>query len=268
MVMDSKAVSALLRRMRETQPLVHQITNWVTIGDCATITRAFGALPVMAHAREEASDMAGIASALVLNIGTLTPELVEAMVLAARRANERNIPVVLDAVGAGATPLRNAKAAEILDSVHIDIVKGNISEIARLAGEEVTTRGVEATEVAFQAADAARNLARLRNTVAVVTGAVDTVSDGNRVFRIANGHPLMGVVVGTGCMAAPIIAAFASVENDFAQAAAAALACYGIAGELAAMRSQGPGSFKGNFFDAAYTLDESSVERMARIDEL
>lgn len=265
--MDAQVVATQFEQMRTVQPLVHQITNWVTIGDCASITRSFGALPVMAHAREEAADMAGIASAVVLNIGTLTPEIVEAMKLAAIRANERGIPVVLDAVGVGATPLRDQKAAELLGTARIDIIKGNISEIARLAGEDVVTRGVEATDVAVQAATVAKRLASARNAVAVVTGAVDTVSDGETVYHIHNGDPLMGAVVGTGCMAAPIIGAFAASGDDLAQSAAAALACYGIAGELAAAKSEGPGSFKGAFFDAAYSLTSETVAKKVRIDE-
>ncbi|MFC1485487.1 hydroxyethylthiazole kinase [Candidatus Latescibacterota bacterium] len=266
--MDGKTVSELLTRVRREKPLVHQITNWVTIGDCASVTRAFGALPVMAHAQEEAADMAGIASALVLNIGTLTPGLVEAMILAARRANDRGIPVVLDAVGVGATPLRNDKAAQLLDTVRIDIVKGNISEVARLAGEDVRTHGVEATDVALHAGEVAKTLAITRKVTVVITGVADMVSDGVRTFRVKNGHALMSAVVGTGCMAAAVIGAFAAVEPDHATAAAAAVAAYGIAGECAAARSEGPGSYKVHFFDEAYRLDSETIERMALIVEI
>ncbi len=266
--MDGAAVAKLLARVRAEKPLIHQITNWVTIGECAAMTRAFGALPVMAHAQEEAADMAGIASALVLNIGTLTVDLVDAMLSAARRANERRIPVVLDAVGVGATTLRNEKAAQLLETARIDIIKGNISEIACLAGEEARTHGVEATEVALKAGDVAKSFALKRNAVVVITGVVDTVSDGRRTYLIHNGHELMGKVVGTGCMIGPVIAAFAAVEPDHAAACAAALACYGIAGELAAATSRGPGSFKVHFEDEASFLDKRTVERMARIDEI
>jgi len=266
--MNKKDVSGLLERVRTQKPLVHQITNWVTIGDCASVTRAFGALPVMAHAREESADMATIASALVLNIGTLTPGLVEAMIHAAGRANERKIPVVLDAVGVGATPLRNDSAFRLLDTVRIDIVKGNISEVARLAGEDVLTRGVEATDVALHSGEVAKKLAAGRNNTVVITGAADTVSDGTRVYQVKNGHELMSAVVGTGCMAASVIGAFAAVESDYTTAAAAAVSAYGVAGELAAAGSEGPGSFKVRLFDEAYRLDPQTVERMARIDEI
>lgn len=253
----------LLERVRAEKPLVHHITNWVTIGACADVTRAFGALPVMAHAPEEAADMAGIASALVLNIGTLTTGLVGAMLLAAGRANERGIPVVLDAVGAGATPFRDQMAARILDTVRVDIIKGNASEIARLAGENVVTRGVETTDVAADPATVAETLARVRSAAVVITGREDIVSGGGRTVVIRNGHAMMGAVVGTGCMAGSVIGAFAAVERDSVRAAAAALVCYGAAGELAAMRSAGPGTFRANLLDVISALDGATVERMA-----
>ena len=137
----------ILEKVRHLKPVVHHLTNWVTINDCAQVVKSLGASPVMAHAREEVGDMSQIASALVLNIGTLTVELVEAMKLAADNANRRVIPVVLDACGAGATRLRDTKCMELLESVRVDIIKGNASEIARLAGETVATRGVDAGEV-------------------------------------------------------------------------------------------------------------------------
>ncbi len=257
----------LLERVRAEKPLVHHITNWVTIYDCANMTRAFGALPVMAHASEEAAEMAGIASALVLNIGTLTTGLVDAMLLAARAANQKGIPVVLDAVGVGATRLRDTEAARILDTVRVDIIKGNASEIARLAGENVVTRGVETTEVGEGLEGAARNLARDRSATVAVTGPEDIVTDGVRVFVVKNGHAMMGSIVGTGCMASSVMGAFAAVEQDRTAAVTAALACYGIAGELAAPLSKGPGSFKENFFDAVWNLDGDTVQKMRRVEE-
>lgn len=260
-------ISEILERVRQEKPLVHHITNWVTIYDCANMTRAFGALPVMAHAPEEAADMAGIASALVLNIGTLTTELVKSMLIAAQSANRKGIPVVLDAVGVGATGLRDLKAAEILDTVRVDIIKGNASEIARLAGEEVITRGVESTEVETDLVAIAKKLARERSATVVITGKEDIITNGGTVFIVKNGHAMMGSIVGTGCMAASVIGAFAAVERDYARAASSALACYGIAGELAAVQSKGPGSFKENFYDAVYNLESKVVEKMSRVEE-
>ena len=253
--------------VRKNKPLVHHITNWVTIYDCANMTRAFGALPVMAHAKEEAADMASIASSLVLNIGTLTKELIESMILAGKSANKKNIPVVLDAVGVGATKLRNEKVDELLNSIRIDIIKGNASEIAKLSGENVTTRGVESTKVEAPLHSVAKKLANMHNCVVVITGKEDIITDGKKLYIVRNGHEMMGLIVGTGCMAASVIGAFAGVEKDYAKAAAHALCSYGIAGELAASKSKGPGSFKENFYDEVYNLNADKIEQRAKIEE-
>lgn len=256
-----------LDSVREKKPLVHHITNWVTIQDCARITRAFGALPVMAHAPEEVAAMTGLASSLVLNIGTLTTEVVDSMIIAGCEANRRGIPVVLDAVGVGATPFRDEKAAEILDKVDVAIVKGNRSEIARLAGEQVVTRGVEAVDTNRDDSENARLLAGLTGGVVVTTGEVDIVTDGLRLAYIRNGHPLMGSLVGTGCMAASVLGAFAGAHDDCWESSVAGLVSYEVAGEIAAERAKGPGSFAEELHDAVYALDTATVERMARFDQ-
>jgi hydroxyethylthiazole kinase len=256
---------AALERIRLTKPLVHHITNWVTIYDCANVTRCIGALPVMAHAKEEAQDMTGIAQALVLNIGTLTPSLVSSMISAGRKANEKRIPIVLDAVGAGATKLRTAKAKEILSKVRVDIIKGNAGEIGTLAGVNAKVKGVESMGVEGERKDIAKALARKYKATVVITGKEDIVSDGRRTYVVANGHAMMGSIVGTGCMAASMIGAFAAVEKDYAKAAAYALVCFGIAGEIAARKSRGPGSFKERFYDELYALNEKVVSSMQRL---
>ncbi len=260
-------ISEIFNRVRQNKPLVHHITNWVTIYDCANMTRAFGALPVMAHAKEEAAEMAAVASSLVLNIGTLTSELIEAMILAGKSANKKGIPVVLDAVGVGATKLRDDKAFELLDKIKIDIIKGNASEIAKLAGENVVTKGVESTKVDGSLVEIAVKLANRYKSVVVITGKQDIVTDGKKVYLVNNGHAMMGCIVGTGCMAASIIGAFAGVEKDYAKAAACALSAFGIAGELAASKSNGPGTFKENFYDEAYNLDGQKLKQRAKIEE-
>ena len=260
-------ISETFEKVRKNKPLVHHITNWVTIYDCANMTRAFGALPVMAHAKEEAGDMAAIASSLVLNIGTLTPELIDAMIVAGKSANKKGIPVVLDAVGVGATKLRDNEALRLLKEIRIDIIKGNSSEIAKLAGMNVTTRGVESTKVDADLNAVAKILADKYRCTVVITGKQDIVTDGKKVYIISNGHAMMGSMVGTGCMAASIIGAFAGVEKDYAKAAACALSCYGIAGELAASKSRGPGSFHENFYDEVYSLDSDKINKMARVEE-
>ncbi|MBM4287714.1 MAG: hydroxyethylthiazole kinase [Deltaproteobacteria bacterium] len=253
----------ILARLRQNQPLVHHLTNWVTIYDCAQVVKVLGGSPVMAHAREEVAQMTGLASSLVLNIGTLTMEFVEAMLLAARAANSRGIPVVLDACGAGATALRDEASLRLINEARMDIIKGNASEIARLSGAAVQTRGVDASEVHLDLAQTAQNLSRLRRSVVVVTGAQDIVAAPQTLYRVLNGHPFMGRVVGTGCMAASLIGAFAAVEPDLAAAAAGALVCFGVAAEVAAQTATGPANFKEKLFDALYHLDEATLrERM------
>ena len=256
-----------LKNIRDTKPLVHHITNWVTIYDCANMTRAFGALPVMAHAPQEAAEMTGIASALVLNIGTLTAELIDAMMISAKAANEKSIPVVLDSVGVGATKFRDEMAAKILDSVRVDIIKGNYSEIARLAGENAQTRGVEATSIDSDPKKVAKEFAASRSCVVVMTGEEDIISDGNRVYVVKNGHKSMGLIVGTGCMAASVIGSFAAVNTDYCDAAKDALCYFGIAGELAAAKSEGPGTFKMYFYDEVFNLSDEKARSMMNVDE-
>jgi hydroxyethylthiazole kinase len=258
-------IFTLLQKVRQDSPVVHHLTNWVTIYDCAQVVKVLGGSPVMAHAPEEAAEMAGIAGALVLNIGTLTTGLVAAMKIAAAAANARGIPVVLDVCGAGATAFRDRACRELLCEARIDIIKGNASEIARVSGLEVKTRGVDATRVDGDLTAVARQLARDRRGTVALTGVTDLVADGARLFQIGNGHPLMGQVVGTGCMAASVIGAFAAVEPDPAWAAAAALACFGLAGEVAADAAAGPASFKEQLFDALYNLDRETVKRRQKI---
>jgi hydroxyethylthiazole kinase len=256
-----------LKMIRETKPLVHHITNWVTIYDCANMTRSFGALPVMAHAPEEAAEMTGIASALVLNIGTLTTELIDSMLISARAANDKNIPVVLDAVGVGATTLRDDMAAKILESVKVDIIKGNYSEIAKLAGENAITRGVEATSIEADPKMVAKEFAKARSCVVVMTGVEDIISNGVNTFVVKNGHELMGSIVGTGCMAASVIGSFAAVNEDYCDAAKDALCYFGIAGQLAAEKSAGPGTFKTYFYDDVFNLTDEKAQSMMNFEE-
>ena len=259
-------IYGILEKVRTQKPLVHHLTNWVTIYDCANIVKVLGASPVMAHAKEESGDMAKLGSSLVLNIGTLTPDLIESMKVAAKSANKKGIPVILDVCGAGATPFRDEKSFELLDGVRIDVIKGNASEIARIAGENVQTKGVDSVDVEKDLIDIARQLAKKRNATVVITGKEDIIADKDRHYIVKNGHELMAHVVGTGCMASSVIGTFCAVEKDLAKASAAALACFGIAGELAAKESKGPGSFKESLYDNIYRLDKDTIEKMQRIE--
>ncbi|MDE1834490.1 MAG: hydroxyethylthiazole kinase [Candidatus Micrarchaeota archaeon] len=256
-----------LERIKEHRPLIHHITNWVTIYDCANITRSFGALPVMAHAKEEVSQMATSASALVLNIGTLDDSIIESMVLAGKSANAKGIPVILDAVGAGATTFRTAKTNELLEKVKIDILKGNAGEIGSIAGIEAEVLGVESISVSKAPQLIAKELASHLSCVIAITGKTDYVSDAKITYAIKNGHELMGKVVGTGCMSTSVIGCFAAVEKDYTKASVAALSCFGIVGELAADNCNGIGSFKENFFDATGKLDMMTITKKQKVSE-
>lgn len=233
---DREAVSA-------QAPLVHSITNLVVMNFNANALLALGASPVMAHAELEVRDMVGIAQALVLNIGTLEPDWIRAMKLALAAARERGIPVVLDPVGAGATPYRNAALADLLQAGAPTIVRGNASEIMSLAGLAVRTRGVDSAASSLEAVEAARSLARELGAVVCVSGADDHVVDASgRWATLSNGHPWMTRVTGVGCSASALVGAFAAVQPDAWRATLAAMAHLGVVGETAVERVQAVGA--------------------------
>jgi hydroxyethylthiazole kinase len=256
---------ATLARLREQRPLVHQITNYVVMNETANATLALGALPVMAHAREEVEEMVGLAGALVINIGTLSPPWVGAMLDAGLAANARGIPVVVDPVGAGATTYRTDTAKRLLDIVDVTVLRGNAGEIATLVGVEAEVRGVESIGAAGDPAELAREAARALGVVASVTGPVDHVSNGETVLAVANGHELLATVTGTGCMSTAITGCFLAANGNALEAAAEALAAFGVAGEDAAKDAKGPGTFHAALYDALYTLDPATLDERARI---
>ena len=256
----------LLAELRARKPLVHQITNYVVMNETANATLAIGALPVMAHAREEVEEMVGLASALVLNIGTLEPAWVESMLVAGHAAGARGIPVVLDPVGAGATRYRTEAARRILDEVPVTVLRGNAGEVATLVGVAAEVRGVESIGAGGDPADLAREAARTLGLVASVTGPVDHVSDGERVVRVANGHALLAAVTGTGCISSALTGCFTAVGEPL-DGAVAALVALGIAGEHAAEGAGGPGTFHAGLYDALWNLDPETIDDLARVDE-
>jgi hydroxyethylthiazole kinase len=255
-----------LAAIRERKPLVHQITNYVVMNETANATLALGALPVMAHALQEVEEMARAASALVLNIGTLSDDWVEAMLLAGLAANRAGAPVVLDPVGAGATTYRTETSRRLLDELDVAVVRGNSAEIATLAGRSAEIRGVEAVGGAA-GPELAREAARALGCAVAVTGPVDHVSDGRRAVSVANGHELLGTVTGTGCMSTAITGCFLAVRpDDPFYAAAEALVAFGVAGEEAAKKAKGPGSFHVALYDALYGLDPGKLDRQANVE--
>lgn len=255
-----------LRRLREAKPLVHQITNYVVMDETANATLAIGALPVMAHAPEEVEEMVGLASALVLNIGTLSSHWVDAMLRAGRAATARGIPIVLDPVGAGATSFRTETAKRILDEVDITVLRGNAGEVATLIGVAAEVRGVESIGAGEDTAELARRAGETLGLVASVTGPVDHVSDGRTVLSVSNGDAMLATVTGTGCMSSALTGCFLAAKAESPlEAAAEALAAFGVAGEESARDAKGPGSFHVGLYDALAALDPATLDGKARI---
>lgn len=249
-----------LKRVAEAKPLIHQITNVVVTNDSANLTLGFGALPVMAYAPEEVAEMASVAQALVLNIGTLSREEIEAMLIAGRAANQAGVPIILDPVGAGATKFRTESALRLLAELEITVLRGNRGEIGALVGGG-SVRGVEAVgdEDPLSVAQAAYE--RFGVTTAV-TGPVDVIVGQAATYRVSNGHPLLGSITGSGCMATATIGIFlagAATEAEPALQAALGLATYGLAAERAAEGAPGPGTFRSRLLDEVAALHEQGI---------
>ncbi|WP_245831009.1 hydroxyethylthiazole kinase [Sediminibacillus massiliensis] len=259
-------ITNLLIKLREEKPLIHNITNNVVINFTANGLLALGASPVMANAGEEAADMAGVADALILNIGTLTSPQVEAMILAGKAANQKGIPVVFDPVGVGATPYRNQSAKRILDEVEVSIIRGNAGEIAFLAGVDTQMKGVDSAFAGNNRAIAIKAADNLGIPV-IVTGAEDIITDGVKGFTVSNGNPLLTKVTGAGCLLSSVVGAFLAVGEDSLEAAAAAVSAYGVAAEIAVADGNGPGTFQPAFLDSLYLITEKILEKKATINE-
>jgi hydroxyethylthiazole kinase len=259
----------ILCKLGDERPLVHHITNYVSVSLVANVTLSTGALPVMAHAREEVEEMASLASALVLNIGTLDPRQTEAMLLAGSKANERGIPVILDPVGAGATSLRTKTAERLLSELGISAVCGNAGEVATLAGLSAEVRGVES--LSGDAKEAAEKAAGSLGVTVAATGETDYVSDGVHTLAVENGHALMGRVVGLGCASTAVVGCFAAAGGAAdPETVAGALAYFGRAGEIAAEKADGPGTFEPRLLDALTGLagDPDGIGGRLRVREM
>jgi hydroxyethylthiazole kinase len=265
---QSLAVADLLARIRERKPLVHHITNIVVANDTANLTLAIGALPVMAPAEEEVEEMVSLASALVLNIGTLTKELIAAMLRAGKQANARNIPIILDPVGAGATRFRTQNALHLLSELRIAVLRGNAAEIGALVGIAGETRGVESISTGAAPDVIARTAAHEFGCVVAITGARDVIVQNERYAEVANGHPMLATITGSGCMSTSMIGAFLAVADDPWQATVAGLVAMGIAGEVAAPQSGGPGTFRSHLLDAVAALTPEQLRLQQKVDLL
>ncbi|MDY3868634.1 MAG: hydroxyethylthiazole kinase [Pyramidobacter sp.] len=269
--MEAQILGAAWAAVRSVSPLVHCITNYVTANDCANVLLACGASPVMADAPEEAEEITQAASGLCLNMGTFSSRALESMLASGRCAARRGIPVLLDPVGVGASAFRTAAAHRLCDGVKLTAVRGNASEMKTLLlggskrrGVDAQTSDAVAPDALTQAGEFVRSCARQLGCVAVVTGAVDIVSDGTRVCAVRNGHPMMARVTGTGCMLSALMTACLAANPGRAfEACAAALCAAGLAGQTAAehvrKENSGTGSFRVHFIDALSRMDETML---------
>lgn len=253
--------------IRTHSPVVHNITNYVVMNSTANALLAIGASPVMAHAQEEVEEMVNIASALVINIGTLSENWIKAMFKAANQAKKKGIPIVLDPVGAGATTYRTKTARELIDSKAPAIIRGNASEIMALYDSQSKTKGVDSSASSDTAIDIAQKISEIHSCVVCVSGAVDYIIDKKKIIKIKNGHPMMSRVTGLGCTASALCGAFAAVEKDYLASSACAMSVMGIAGEMAAETAAGPGSLQTNFLDNLYRLSKDDIGRRLKIED-
>lgn len=277
--MEKSALSAALRRVRQTTPLVHSITNYVTVNDCANALLACGGSPIMSDEPLDVGDIQAICGGLVLNIGTLNERTIEGMKAAAAKASKLGHPIVLDPVGAGASALRTETAGMLLDSYDVKVVRANMSEAKALAGAAASTRGVDVnpddvvTDENLQASAAfVKRVAAKTGAVMAVTGAIDIVADADRAFAIRNGSPIMGKITGAGCMLTCLVAAYAVANpNALLEGVVAAVANMGVAGEIAETRMQpvdGNVSFRTYLIDALYNMNGQALEAVARVEEV
>jgi hydroxyethylthiazole kinase len=258
-MITAQGVSKNLQNLRNQTPLVHNITNYVVMNNTANALLSVGASPVMAHAAEEMEAMAGIASSLVINIGTLSKEWIEGMMTAGKTAHKRGIPLILDPVGAGATGFRTQTCHQIIKECKPDVIRGNASEIMALISSDVKTKGVDSTESSENAIELAKTLAKETGAVVSISGPVDYITDGASIFTIKNDIPLMPKVTGMGCTASALTGAVAAVCTDSLEAAATAMAIMAVAGEMTLPLAKGPGTFQAHFLDALYSMGDKEI---------
>lgn len=243
-----------LAAVREQSPLVHNITNYVAMNNSANALLAIGASPVMAHWKDEMEEMVSIAGSLVINIGTLDGEWIEAMEIAGVAAHKRGVPIVLDPVGAGATSGRTATALRLVELCHPTVIRGNGSEIMALVDASVRSKGVDSSAQSHDAIEAAKSLALSSGATVVVSGPTDYITNGKELYTVEGGDAIMTSVTAMGCTASAIVGAFVAVESDPMVAATAAMATMSLAGERAAAQSKGSGSMQVAFLDEIYNL--------------
>ncbi|RLI78896.1 hydroxyethylthiazole kinase [Archaeoglobales archaeon] len=254
-----------LTKIKELKPMIHHITNYVAMNDSANITIAIGASPIMSFAHGEMEELVSVASTLLINIGTLDEYIIQAMMLALNTAKKNNVPILFDPVGSGATKLRTTTATTIVNE-GVDVVKGNQGEILSLLGKEGVVKGVDSK--AEIDAEVVREVSQKVKSVVVATGKKDFVTNGKKVYVMANGTDMLGKITASGCMLGSVIASFMAVQKDYLIAAIEGLACYNIAGELAAEKSEGSGSFRQNLIDEIFNITAEKVVDRIKLEEI
>ncbi|KGK87640.1 hydroxyethylthiazole kinase [Clostridium sp. HMP27] len=271
----NEKLNRILLQVKEKTPLVHHITNYVTVNDCANIVLALGGSPVMADDEAEVEEMVSIASALVINIGTLNSRTINSMILAGKKANELNVPVILDPVGVGATSLRTKTAKLLLENIQFDVIRGNLSEIKVLAGLSSKTRGVDVDVEEKDEIEGRKKLgeelSKKLNSVIAITGKVDSISYNDKTYLIYNGHPMLSQVTGTGCMCSSLIGAFLGTGEDKHIATVLGVLTMGISGERAYKavtdKDLGTGSFRTAIIDSVSNITPEIIYEYAKITE-
>ncbi|MGI6105698.1 MAG: hydroxyethylthiazole kinase [Raoultibacter sp.] len=275
--MDTKTLGEILEKVRAGTPLVHNITNYVTVNDCANAILAVGASPIMSDEPEDVEDITSICGALNINIGTLNQSSIEAMLRAGKKAGSLGHPIVLDPVGAGASKLRTETAGNLLDTLAVSVIRGNMSEAKALAGGAASTRGVDvcpadlvSEENLAESADFACKLAQSSNTLVAITGPIDIIADAHCAYAIRNGSPLQERMTGAGCMLSGMCAAFAVAHpENILEAILASVVVMGLAGQIAEERmteQDGNGSYRTYLLDALYTMDTDTFAKRARVE--
>jgi len=265
-----QSIAENLRGIKDKKPLIHHITNYVTVNDCANMTLAIGASPVMADDIGEVEEMVSFAGSLVLNIGTLNSRTIESMLVAGKKARQMGIPIIFDPVGVGATKLRTGTAERIIREVCPSVIRGNMSEIKIIAGFQETIKGVDSVASAEDGEQVAQELSQKLAAVIAITGKRDIIAQGDRIVRIDNGHPMLSQVTGTGCMATSLIGCFCGAINDCFTGAAAGIMMMGLAGELAQhslQAGEGIGTFRMRLFDAVSTLTPKMILEAGKINK-
>ena len=260
-----KTIYSDIETIRSNSPLVHNITNYVVMNNTANALLAIGASPVMAHAIEEVEEMSGLASSFVLNMGTLSDKWIDSMILAGKTADSRNIPIIFDPVGVGATTYRTQMASLIIEQCKPTVIRGNASEIMALTNSKVKTKGVDSTQSSRSAIDSAKLLAKETRSIIVISGPEDYITDGQQVISTKNGSTLMAQVTGMGCTATAVIGAFAAVNTNTLEATANAMAVMSIAGEIAAEKSMGPGTMQMHFLDELYRISKEDIKNRLKL---